>query len=500
MRYVRHLWSTQTPVSLSGGASGTPAVAPARDNCTYFATTARETGQEYAVRIGCIDRNGAVVWQTRLPELVTGAPESDVALCSDGGDTFFVAFSTTGAVPGRFNMSDLPSFCVDCGLGADRHDIVVARVDVIAGVPTFAWVVQDAAINSCFGETRPAVAYDAVAGLLYVAWECNKNMYCGVPFNDGPNIAVTCFTAQGVQQWLDVTQQLNGTGRNTAPAIAVDGRGGLYVAVEMTVALAGAPAIPSGSTQVEVIKYQRSTGGVAHARAFVLGLRAAGGSARAPSLAADGAGTVYLACVTDGTLPGATKSAATTDVAVAAIQESGVIRWVQQDVYMTPTLPFADAVAPTMHVDPIRKIPYMSLLARQDDGGECVLLYKLRRDTGAPTEWMYDTAGGARYTAYGYAYSGAPYAVFPTGAAATVGVYGRLAFCVADGGLVGAFCTTAVAPDATKVAVAPGDCDVCISGFAQPLLYDFKTAYEYIAENKVLCTCTAGTGGCGECR
>lgn len=486
MRYVRHLWSTQAAVSFSGGASGTPALAAAPDNCIYFATTARETGEDYALRIGCMDRNGAVLWQTRLPELRTDAVDSDVALCAGDGNTLYVAFATTGAVPGRSNMSDIPSFCVDCGLGADPRDIVVARVDVVAGAPALVWVAQDGGLNSCFGETRPTLAYDAPAGLLYVAWECNKNMYCGAPFNDGPNIGVACFTTLGIQQWLEVTQQLNGPGQNAAPALAVDGRGGVYVAATMTAALAGAPAI--SDTQIEVIKYQRS--GTGHARAFVLGLRATGGAAFAPSLAADGIGTVYLACVTAGTFPGATKSAASYDLAVAAFLETGAMRWIQQAAYTTATLPFAEAVTPVLYVDPLRKTPYVTLLARQSDGGECVLFYKLRRDTGAPTEWMYDAAGGATYMAYGFAYTGAPYAVFPTGPAATSGVYGKTAFCVADGIFVGAFCTT----------VGAAVRDVCISGFAQPLLYDLKTAYEYIAENKLLCTCNAGTGGCGECR
>jgi hypothetical protein len=495
MRYVRRLWSTQTPVSFSGGASGTPAIAAAPDNCTYFATTARETGEDYALRIGCLDRTGAVVWQTRLPELRTNAIDSDAALCAGSGTTVYVAFSTTGAVPGRVNMSNVPSFCVDCSLGADPRDIVVARIDVVGGTPTVVWVVQDAGLNSCFGESRPALAYDASAALLYVAWECNKSIYCGVPFNEGPNIAIACYSIQGIQQWFDVTQQLNGTGQNATPAVAVDGRGGVYIAATMTAPIAGAP--PIEDTQIEVIKYQRTGSGPAHARAFLLGLRAAGGPAFAPSLAADGAGTVYLACVTAGTFPGATKSAAIQDLAVVAFQETGAIRWIQQAAYNTATLPFAEAVTPVVYVDPIRKIPYVTLVARQADGGECVLFYKLRRDTGAPTEWMYEAAGGVMYTAYGYAYTGAPYAVFPTGPAATTGVYGKTAFCVVDGIFVGAFCTTQVAPDATKVAA---DTDVCITGFSQPLLYDFKTAYEYIKENKMLCTCNAATGGCGECR
>jgi hypothetical protein len=154
----------------------------------------------------------------------------------------------------------------------------------------------------------------------------------------------------------------------------------------------------------------------------------------------------------------------------------------QQSPYTTESLPFAAAESPTLCLD-ARRVPYVSILGRQADGSETLLFYKLRPDTGVPTEWTYDRLDGTRCFAYGYAYTGAPYAVLPTAGTAGTFVGGNCPLSLLDETLVAA--TTILDADNGTTALR-------LTGFAQPLIFDYITAFQYIVDNKTLCSCNGG--------
>jgi len=118
----------------------------------------------------------------------------------------YIAYVTTSQIPQRTNMSNVPSFC-----GCQRQgskDIIVARItnqsrnsfnaggggqgNLVAVVTTADWRLQDATVNSCSDETGPRLAIDRTNRFLYLVHQTNYQILCYPVTGTAPNIILSC--------------------------------------------------------------------------------------------------------------------------------------------------------------------------------------------------------------------------------------------------------------------------------------------------------------------
>lgn len=268
---------------LSGACA--PALVSAGDDSLYFAFISRYTSNIaylgyrdslYDIVLGHLTPFGALDWIHRLPGLVTTHEESIPVLVIGDNNDLYLAYMTTGATSGNLNAVEIytdsnvfatcgcpePSSCTDCGY----EDIVIARINPTGAsptvLPTIVWKVQNGFINSTFRETKPSISLDTSNQLLYLAYQCNKNLACFTPVGSS-NILLHCFTmSAGQHLWVKAETEINSAGANTTPSVASDNLGNVYVAYEVaapssnSVSVSGGATIPANEKQIEVVRFQ----------------------------------------------------------------------------------------------------------------------------------------------------------------------------------------------------------------------------------------------------
>jgi hypothetical protein len=268
---------------LSGACA--PALVSAEDDSLYFVYISRYTSNIgylgysnslYDIVFGHILPNGTLDWIHRVPGLVTTRQESTPVITIGDNNDIYIAYMTTGATSGNLNGNEIyidtstygicgcanPSSCTACGY----EDIVLARINPIGATasipPTVVWKIQNGYINSIYQETRPSICIDTTNQLLYLAYQCNKNLACFTSLGSS-NILLHCFTMSGGQHlWVKAQTEINTAGANTAPAIACDNTGNVYIAYEITapasgsVHVDGGADIPANEKQIEVVRFQ----------------------------------------------------------------------------------------------------------------------------------------------------------------------------------------------------------------------------------------------------
>ena len=121
----------------------------------------------------------------------------------------YIAYVTQSQIPQRTNMSNVPTFCGCQNQGSS--DVVVARLTNVsrtaagsggggpgnqgnvAGIVTVAdWRLQDASVNSCSDETAPQLAIDRTNSFLYLVHQTNYQILCYPVVGTDPNIILSC--------------------------------------------------------------------------------------------------------------------------------------------------------------------------------------------------------------------------------------------------------------------------------------------------------------------
>jgi hypothetical protein len=253
-----------------------PALASSGDDSVYFSFISRYTNNIsysntlYDIIVGHALPNGTVDWIHRVNGLVTTKEEyTPVLVCGSDVNELYIAYMTTGSTQGSLNGIEIfngtsnygicgcpsPETCTDCGL----EDIVLARINTLGASsttpPSVMWKVQNGYINSIYRETKPSMALDTVNKLVYLAYECNKNLAC-FHTTGSPNILLHCFTMQGNHLWVQAESQINSSGSNMSPSVAADNQGNVYLAYEITAQVSGGAAVPVGEKQIEVVRFQ----------------------------------------------------------------------------------------------------------------------------------------------------------------------------------------------------------------------------------------------------
>jgi hypothetical protein len=264
---------------ISGAAA--PTLVTASDDSLYFSFISLYTNNigyshtMYDVLVGHVRQPApgawALDWIHRLNGLVTTRDESTPVLVIGTADELYLAYMTTGATFMSSNgieiLEDAEAYavcgcatpttpCADCGW----EDVVLARINTRGATsavpPTVAWKVQNGYINSIYRETRPVVSVDPANGLVYLAYECSRNLACFAT-SGSPNVLLHCFTAdRGNHLWAQAEALVNSAGANTRPSVSADAQGNVYLAYEITAQVSGGAPVGAGEKQVEVVRFQ----------------------------------------------------------------------------------------------------------------------------------------------------------------------------------------------------------------------------------------------------
>ena len=450
--YPGFLWNrTIQATGSAGDMHGSPATVVGPDDRLYFANAVRGpfetlTSQStHVITLGCLNQDGTTRWVYRSPLLTTINGDFQPVLTFGTSGELYLAYSTTGSVPDRYNMTQVVGFCGICGTSFGQQEIVLARIDgVLNGSPTVRWRIQDANINSCSNEFQPKVVYDPVKSRIILVYQTDGRTLCAnrqdgsIAYNDGsiiyfyrdgvltanptpsvgnppsaagsPNIVVNSIDVDGVRQWTYQYETMNSSGQNRDPSITVDSSGNVYIAYTVNTLqnLSGAGSMVS-NTDVQLVKihgekpYENvSEIGV---RDWILSARAninapnyyIGGATSTlvnvfnttPAIACDLArNVVYLAYKTTGTVDNGQKISdiGLNDIVFSAIRADGTILWTTQNfVYNQLNASFDSEIS--MDVD-IYGVPYIGVRGTDVNNTSRLVFFRLNPDTGAPA-WEY---------------------------------------------------------------------------------------------------------------
>jgi len=370
------------------------------------------------------------------------------------------------------------------------------------------WRIQDASINSCNDETNPHLAMDNPNQFLYMVHQTSGQILCYPVIGSAPNILLTCFNpTTGAVVWREAQGRLNAaTGGTKNPAIAVDGRGGICVAAEVTGAVRGGADLSGAVQRVEVVRFVQVSSApgvfVSETRQWILSALVdlwpgVGKICKEPTIACNPTtGQIMLAFVTDGAMPGQVNTlSGAFDLVVVYVNADGSNPIVHQGGLFNPEgMEYTSAHTPYVTSDPYGNF-YLSVNVEMAEGDN-VYLYKLRYGEAA-SAWEY-VSGTTRLGAYAIAGDNYVNAVFPTDTpdypvlarySQTPIAAGRETFATAT--------ATNNVQDVTPSEAGFGGSNGLALGFYREALYSLNdTVFNYMAVTKSICACGETNCGC----
>lgn len=509
MRYpTEALWNT-TAFNYDGDISGAPRIVVGSDESIYMAmavkgshpSTGPTQGGGYDIAICKLTSGGDIIWMQLFPQLNTTTDETEPYLAIGAEDELYVTYVTRGSTPGNVNMDSAFTFCPQICTARAPEDIVVARINT-RDTPSVAWVIQNGIFNSCNADVSPTIGVDSANKLFYITVEVIGNSQCNNPdvYSGERNLLTACFTTGGTYRWSDIVS-INTPGKSSRNAdIAVDLYGDVYVAYETTA--------NGYDNQVEVIKYKTTSSGytVEWKLSQKINLHAYSVNGfnlntinKSPSIVCDPKGRTILGFVTNGEIPGGTRSTyfnyldmseAPFELVLLCLNPDGTILWVRQSpLYNDPAYAYSEAYTPYLNVDIYGNL-YITLNVRKKISGidfYGVWIYKLIPSTGI-SDWSYTTTADMEnaitYTTYIFAgndvHSALPYAPMP---------YERVYVAKNKGFLY----VTMRAPNVSP----PPDNNCILYAFGERLYFENLGSFAFIDTVKSGCGCgTRTTCGC----
>lgn len=458
----------------------------------------------------------------RVNTLWSGVDDSQPSIAAGANNEIYIAYVTTGSVYNRYNMATVPSFCRCTSPGP--QDIVVARILNVNKFfdgnntgpqqqtrfrATYAqWRIQDASINSCNDETNPHLAIDNPNQFLYMVHQTSGQILCFPVIGSAPNIILSCFNVTtGAVVWREAQLNLNAaTGGTKNPAIAVDGRGGICVAAEVTGTVQGGADLSGAVQRVEVVRFAQVSSApgafVSETRQWVLSALVdlgpgVGKTCKEPTIACSPTtGQILLAFVTNGAMPGeVNRVSGAFDLVVVFVGADGSNPIVHQGGLFNPEgMKYTSARTPYATTDPYGNF-YLSVNVETTEGDN-VYLYKLRYGEAA-SEWEH-VSGTTRLGAYAIAGDNYVNAVFPTDTDTypVLARYSQTPIAVGRNRIATATVTNNV-QDITIPEEGFGGSNGLAVGFYREALYSLNdTAFNYMAVTKSICACGKTNCGC----
>jgi hypothetical protein len=514
--YPLYSWNLEPSISfafyngVSGGVMGNPALAVDAHQNTYFAavvagqnpTASPSISSTYwsynNIVIGSADKNGNLLWYKFFPQLVVAANQQEVSLVVGTNNDLYVAFVTPAAVINRSNMSTTPPWCPPLYPEAGAlgpFDIVLARINYSNTSQTVAWVIQNARLNSVYDETAPQLAIDTTTGLLYITYQTDGDILCFTPIGTS-TVALSCFTLNGAQLWLECQQNINSTGSNTNPVVTADNAGGVYVAYETTATVSGGAVITD--QQVEMVKFQtyltQSGTLLSYSRQWVLSqngtiLTASPDTSSSPSVTSDGT-NVYIAFLTTGSVNGSYPTGSANDLVVAQVTPTGYTPWIQQGsqfnrapyTYEDAALPYISAAYKISYSDvPNIVVSLQTYTAAPLDGDMNLFVFKLSSSTGVN---IYNN-GGYNNMPLAFSLQPSSTALLPT---ASPGTYSQVAVQEVYGVL---FCLLGSLIPLQMNTITSCEADLILIKYNPAYFYPSTDPFNFMSQSKKICNCGA---------
>lgn len=399
-------------LGVNADISGAPTILVGPSEEVYFAFSAKgavgilPAVSQYQIVIGCVSASGTLQWLFRDPQLVSTATDSQPVLVLGSDGEMYVAFTTTGSVPGRTNAALLPSFCGGCGTFAGPEDLVVARINgTTAGTPVVAWVIQDISINSCSREQGARILFDSYANRLLLAYTTTGSTICAARVGS-PNVVIASLDPiTGGLSWAHQAANLNSSGQNGPPSLAVDAAGGIYAAYTVTAQVSGGGTFV-GSQQVEIVKLVAGGSPFAVTREWILSATtqinpSAVSVSATPSLTVDIIrNRLYVAFTTTGIVPGGSipTPAPVSNLVVASVQTTGQLNWMQETPFFNePQYRYSHIFSPAVTLDVNGNLYVAARCTQVSTGQGMITVFKLNADTGI-SGWAFQN--GVLYRAY----------------------------------------------------------------------------------------------------
>ncbi len=338
-------------------------------------------------------------WRYAPPELVaTGsAPQPAIILGLTG--EVYVAFVTTGAIPGSQNMTDpgVINLCGTCTTNKAPEDLVIARIDgVLSGTPFIAWTVQDVRLNTCSAELLPSLALDVANKRLIIAYQ-SRGSVIGSAAIGTTNVTIAGLDLiTGELIWSYQSDQLNFVGENTYPSVTTDDVGNIYVAY--TVASPSSSSLPD----VYVTRFHTEGSPIRIVRDWITNAISSPTEDLWPTLTYSN-GRLYMAFITD-------TSDNSRTLILACLDIDGSLVWIKDaDIFNEPSYHYAYLSRPTIFIQGTSM--YISFQTELS-----VLAFSVHTETGE-SRWYY--VDNRNNTFRGFVVSSTTNNLLPTVIAAT---------------------------------------------------------------------------------
>jgi hypothetical protein len=203
------------------------------------------------------------------------------------------------------------------------------------------WIRQQAIMNTIGLDMVPSIAVDS-SGNIYISYQTNGTVSGGTFLGGANDIVVFKMNTNGNLVWINQQAIINTTGADTAPTIAIDSSGNIYVSYQTAGTVSGGTLI--GSTDIGVFKMDTNGNIVWIKQQAIMNTT---GADTAPTIAIDSSGNIYVSYVTDGTVSGGTNFGSN-DIVVLKMDTNANMVWITQQGIMNTT---GGDSAPTIAID-----------------------------------------------------------------------------------------------------------------------------------------------------
>jgi hypothetical protein len=387
--------ATAQPITVTGLTAGTP--------YTFTATAYNSLGTSIA------STASAAVTPYTLPGVptalsvnITGtqAVVTFTAPVSDGSSTitgYTVTSSPAGPTGGGvgtsspITMSNLtPGITYTFTVAAVNAAGTGAASMQVLYAPYLSWITQTALMNTSSDETVPSVGVDS-AGNVYVAYQTAGTVSGGTRLDAGAtnNICVFKMDTSGAMVWIKETVLMNTTLDDTAPSVAVDSTGNIYVSYQTTGTVSGGTMMDALSN---ICVFKMDTNGAMVWIKETALMNTTSGDFN-PKITVDSTGNLYISYQTAGTVSGGTMMDALPNICVFKMNTNGAMVWIKETALMNTTL---DDTVPSVAVDSTGNV-YISYQTLGTVSGGTMMdalsnICVFKMDTNGAMVWIKETS------------------------------------------------------------------------------------------------------------
>ncbi len=192
------------------------------------------------------------------------------------------------------------------------------------------WIKEQSNMNTTGGDQYPTIAVDS-AGNSYITYYTTGIVSSGTVSGNN-DIVVFKMDANGTLQWIQQQAVMNTTLSEFNPVIAVDASGNLYVSYHTSGTVSGGQLLVS----YDIVVFKMDNNGVVQWIKEQPAMNTSDWDYY-PSIGVDSSANVYVTYYTWSTVSGGTNSGGVYDVVVFKMDTNGVLQWIKQQAVMNTT-------------------------------------------------------------------------------------------------------------------------------------------------------------------